>query len=129
MKNYFIINHNKFHITYKTHIDIEEWIIWASKKFSTIENYSFVNGIGDDTNKYLHTHILVEFKNNIKGKTYQIFDYKLKEDNDYWSNIYWEKYREDDEKVKGIHPNVKLVTDTRYWNNCINYHLNHKTLN
>jgi len=126
MKVFSELNTNKFHLTYKTHIDIKMWVDWANKKFSTIENYSFVNGIGDDTNGYLHTHILVEFRNKIGPKTPKIFNFKLEEDNEYWTNPYWEEYRQDKEKLEGIHPHVKIITDNNHWNNCVNYHLKHK---
>lgn len=123
--NFRVASH-KFHLTYKTHINPKEWMDFFENKFSQIKYYSIAQetGEGDENNNYPHTHILVDFSEKIFSKKSNLFDFKLKEDNDYWTNPYWNKYRDEKpwEYTGGIHPNIKTVRDKFHWNTIIEYH-------
>lgn len=120
----FRVSNQKFHLTYKTHINFIEWLIWAEDKFKKIIEYSMVHETGDEHHPYLHTHIYVNFEKRVDSKRADIFNFKLDEFNDYWTSDYWESYRKDkDEKIAGIHPEIVPVTKDQHREHLINvYH-------
>ena len=94
----FRINNKKFHLTYKDHIDPEEWLKWIKKerKSDNVVKYSIVNEVGESG--YKHTHILVEFDNKINSSQVKIFDFEA------------------------LHPQIEKVTTKIHWNNTVIYH-------
>ncbi len=94
----FHLRNKKLHLTYRTHLNPEKWLEWANKNLTEIEFYSIVNETSDKTNSYDHTHILVKFKEAIKSKKPNIFDYE------------------------GIHPHIQKVSNKEHYENCKRYH-------
>jgi hypothetical protein len=115
----FRISNSKLHLTYKTHIDFEDWLKWAQEKFGQILEYSMVHETGKDdkTSPYYHSHILVHFKERICKRSPSVFDYKLKgeDEKEYFSLHYWKDKRKEEEKINGIHPHIEMVTDKNHW--------------
>lgn len=94
------LNNKKLHLTYKTHLNPEEWLKWANEnnKITKIEFYSIVNETSDKINPYDHTHILIQFEKQHKSSSPKIFDYN------------------------NIHPNIKKVSSVTHFENCVRYH-------
>lgn len=122
--NVFRISNSRLHLTYKTHLNFEDWIRWAENKFSKLIEYSMVHETGDENHSYAHTHIYVSFTKRIDSRRADVFNYKLDEFNDYWHNPEWESYRKDkDEKNIGIHPEITPVTKDQHRDHLVNvYH-------
>lgn len=99
-KKFRIINKRIF-LTYPSHIDPETWLEWygSNKSFKNgnkkIERYSIVHEVGKTGHK--HTHILLEFNGRFDSTNSRIFDYHE------------------------LHPNIRKVTSTDHWNNCVKY--------
>ena len=117
--NIFRIANQKFHLTYKTHIDFEDWLEWSQEKFGPISEYSMVRETGKDDKKnpYYHSHILVHFMEKIYSKVPSVFDYKLKGEykEQYFTHPYWEDKRKEEEKINGIHPHIEIVSEKKHW--------------
>jgi hypothetical protein len=96
----FYLKNKKLHLTYRTHLNPEEWLEWANKneKLPEIKFYSIVSETSDKTLSYDHTHILICFKESLKSKKANIFDFN------------------------GIHPHIKKVSKKSHYENCIKYH-------
>lgn len=123
MKNIFRVSSSSFHLTYKTYINPDSWIEEMEKRFSKIKEYSIVHEKGDEINNYMHTHIYVDFSEKVESKRANIFNFKLEDENEYWTNSFWEEYRKDkDEKKLGIHPHILKVKDLNHRKNIIMYH-------
>lgn len=125
----FRLSNQKFHLTYKTHLNYDDWLRWAEDKFSKIKEYSIVHEVGDEHHDYPHTHIYVDFEERVLTKKQDIFNYKLDDFNDYWYDSFWEDYRKDkDEKKTGIHPHIKIVKDKEHRDEIVNnYHRKQNT--
>ena len=120
----FRLSSHKFHLTYKTHLNYNDWLVWAEDNFSKIKEYSMVHETGDEHHGYPHTHIYVYFEEKVVSKKQNIFNFKLDEFNEYWTDSFWENYRkEGDEKKTGIHPHIKTVKDDKHRDEIVNnYH-------
>jgi hypothetical protein len=119
----FRVSSSSFHLTYKTYINPNIWIEEMEKRFSKIKEYSIVHEKGDEINNYMHTHIYVDFSEKVESKRSTIFNFKLEDDNQYWTDSFWEEYRKDkDEKKTGIHPHIQIVKNLFHRNAIISYH-------
>jgi hypothetical protein len=109
----FRIQNTRFHLTYKTHIDIDTWVKWAQTDRNSVadngqfgiglqlDGYSIVHETGNTG--YQHTHILIQNKKIFQSKKPSIFDFKI---------------------ADGfmIHPNIKKVTTNEHMINILKYH-------
>jgi hypothetical protein len=119
----FRLSSHKFHLTYKTHLNYNDWLAWAEDNFKKIKEYSIVHETGDEHHGYPHTHIYVYFEEKVVSKKQNIFNFKLDEFNDYWTDSFWENYIKEDEKKSGIHPHIKTVKDDNHRDEIVNnYH-------
>ena len=100
--NTFRLQNKKIHLTYKSHIDPQEWIDYVTKSLEKeIKCYSIVHETGKRTVNYDHTHILVEFVDKINTMNPRFFDWPSQ---------------------PPIHPHIKKVSTKKHWNNTVNYH-------
>lgn len=93
----FRIQNLRLHITYKTHLDPNEWLAWFSLKGHELVEYSIVRE-KSPKNGYLHTHILIRTRTMITTTSPRYFDF-----ND-------------------IHPNIKTVKTDEHWRRTVEYH-------
>jgi len=95
----FRIQNIKLHLTYKTHIDPETWVLWLKNKLTSTElkEYSIVNEKSVKKG-YLHTHCLIRFTKKLDIRDVRYFDYE------------------------NLHPNIGIIKTVLHWNRCISYH-------
>jgi len=90
------IAHQKFIITYKTHIDKILFIENFKKKYPTIKFIRLAHETGDKNHNYNHTHAVIDFGKIIQSSNCRVFD---------WNDI---------------HPNIRaLKTVTHFKNACM----------
>lgn len=77
-----------------------EYIKFIQKKLGPILKYAYCNEIGDEKNKYEHSHIAIEFKNKIQLCDPRLIDYP----------VTTEKFE---------HPNISGIR--KNWDACIQY--------
>lgn len=92
------IQNKKLHLTYSTHINFDNWLKWINETVKCpVSQYSWVHETGETG--HLHTHILIELKNQLITRNMRFFDYE------------------------GIHPNITKVIKRQHWEKIINqYH-------
>jgi hypothetical protein len=115
-KKAFRLQGKKVHLTYATHFDHATYLNWFNiSGTNKIKKYSIVNETGAikgaefgkaATEGYKHTHVLLEFTGSLNVRKASHFDYTPLDVKD----------------SKSLHPNIKKVTTSEYWNRCVVYH-------
>lgn len=74
----FRLNCQRMLLTYKTHLDKEDYIVWAGKRFKTqgIDFIRLAHETGDEECPYEHTHIVIELKKRCNFKSPRCLDYE-----------------------------------------------------
>lgn len=96
----------KLHLTYKTHINHKDFMVFARKK-GVLKLYSFVHEEGDvdeeGATPYEHTHVFLWYKKRLDSKDVRFFDFN------------------------GIHPNWTTKRSMTWAQHiCMKYHLGNK---
>lgn len=99
--NTFRIQNTRFHLTYPYLVDFAAWLQWNQDNGLNISAYSMVHETGDSG--YEHSHILVWYQKMIQTQKSTFFDFA------------------------GHHPNIKLVTTNKHWDNILAYHKKQNT--
>lgn len=96
----FVWKSKRFHLTYKTHVDYEEFMAMVGDAIGAneLKAYSFVHENADEKDPYEHTHFAFWLKKQPNWKGANKFDFK------------------------GIHCNVKPVITDEHWENVVEYH-------
>ena len=98
----FRIAGKRLHLTYKSHIDIDDLLVFMEKASGhKVAWWSACHEVGETG--YEHTHIGVEFANKLDIKSPRFFDFD------------------------GIHPNIKKSTTKEHWDNILKYHTKQPT--
>jgi len=92
----FRIQNSRLLLTYKTHLDKNEYIEWIKKKKDIKEIY-MAHETGDKDVPYEHTHVLVWFKQLFQSRNARILDYE------------------------NIHPHIRKVNSQKHWSNAVIY--------
>lgn len=95
----FRLNNQKILLTYKTHLNKQEYIIWIKDKFNNynIKWIRLAHETGSKEIEYEHTHVLIDFGKAFQSRNCRIFDYLE------------------------IHPNIKLVKNKKHWDDAVKY--------
>lgn len=94
----FRLGNKQIHLTYKSHIDAEDYLAWFRDYHDKYEitQFSIVNETGETD--YEHTHVLLRFNRMFQTRNCRTFDYNE------------------------FHPNIRKVTTKAHWNNVVKYH-------
>lgn len=93
----FRIQNTMLHLTYKSHLNPEKFLLWLKKEKDLVPiYYSIANETGDTG--YEHSHVLLKFKHPVSTRNVSYFDY-LK-----------------------IHPNIKPIRYKKHWEETVTYH-------
>lgn len=101
----FKLAHQKVFLTYRTHINKEDYIRWVStdQKFKSfkgkIKFIRLAHETADPKNPYEHTHILMDFGKKFQSINCRIFDWP----------------------IDNIHPNIKVVLSREHFDNAKAY--------
>jgi len=90
----------KFHLTYKTHLNLEEYLTWLEAEVGELVWYSLVNenGTSQPPLDYPHTHVAFECQKKLNRNNSRVLDYQ------------------------GIHPNIKPIGTKDHAVKIWNYH-------
>jgi len=95
----FRISSKRIHLTYKSHIDIDELILHINSLSETYKVFEYSGCQEVGKTDYSHTHLGIEFDNRPDIKSSRFFDF-------------------DD-----IHPNIKKIASKEHWINVLKYHM------
>lgn len=87
----------RWHFTYKSHVPKQELLDFLGTK-GVIKRWSIIHESADTDHPYDHTHALVWYEQRIRTRDCRSFDHLE------------------------IHPNIKIVSTIKHWDNTWNYH-------
>lgn len=95
----FRLQNQKMMLTYKTHLNKAEYLAYMLATFNNYvpKFFETAHENGDETNPYLHSHVLVDWGKTFQSKNTRVFDYL------------------------GIHPNIQLIKTSTHWRNSVKY--------
>lgn len=108
--NTFRLRVKTLHLTYPTHINLQDLYAHLDDRFPDSSNdlkaYSIIND--KSPSGYLHTHALVKYKKKLDCKNSRKFDYDVK---DTTNNV-----------ILTLHPNIRVIYNKTHFDNTLKYH-------
>lgn len=76
MSKAFRLQSKRIMLTYKSHLEKKEYILWFEDNISTTTFLRLAHESGDKETPYEHTHVVIEFETVFNTRNERIFDYK-----------------------------------------------------
>lgn len=95
----FRIQNQKMMLTYKTHLNKDEYMGYMLATFDAYapKFFEIAHENGDETNPYPHSHVLIDWGKAFQSKNTRVFDYK------------------------DIHPHIQPLKSMTHWRNSVQY--------
>lgn len=93
----FSMTNQRFMLTYKTHLNKDEFCEWWNEKYPKTKEIYIAHETGDKHHNYLHTHIVIDAGQTIRTKNCRIFDYL------------------------DIHPQIRFISNSLHWKRACKY--------
>jgi len=102
VKDNFDLHNRKLMLTYKTHINKDNYKAWLNGYYKSKKGHEdmkiyMAHESGDKSHNYLHTHVLIDFVKAVRIRSAKRLDYM------------------------GIHPHIKKIITPTHWLNALNY--------